>query len=155
MEKLFIFTDGAARGNPGEAGAGIHIRDGQGVLLEKAVYLGTATNNVAEYLAFLIGLREAAALGGTRLSLHSDSELLVRQLQGRYRVKDAKLQPLFEKAKKALAGFTGYEISHIRREENREADRLANRAIDERSAADTGYLARAAKAAEADPGEPA
>jgi len=140
-KKLFIFTDGAARGNPGEARAGIYIRDEQDTLVEKAVYLGNTTNNMAEYLAFLIGLSEAAALGSACLCLHSDSELLVRQLQGRYRVKDKKLQPLFEKAKKALSGFPGYEISHIRREKNREADRLANQAIDERSAADKGFLA--------------
>jgi len=145
-KKLFIFTDGAARGNPGEAGAGIYIRDEQDTLVEKSVYLGNTTNNVAEYLAFLIGLSEAAALGGACLCLHSDSELLVRQMQGRYRVKDKKLQPLFEKAKKVLSEFPRYEISHIRREENREADRLANRAIDERSSADQGFLARSGSA---------
>ena len=130
ITKLYIYTDGAARGNPGEAGAGIYIRDSLKPLLEKSVYLGHTTNNVAEYMAFILGLKEAEKLGGKTLSLHADSELLVKQIKGAYKVRDKKMKILFDKAKKHLSTFLQYEISHIKREENRDADRLANEAID-------------------------
>ena len=130
IKHLYIYTDGAARGNPGESGAGIYIRDSLKPLLEKAVYLGHTTNNVAEYMAFILGLKEAEKLGGNILSLYADSELLVNQIKGTYKVKDKKLKVLFDKAKKHLSEFIQYEIFYIKREENRDADRLANKAID-------------------------
>lgn len=130
IKHLYIYTDGAARGNPGEAGAGIYIRDSLKILLEKGVYLGHTTNNVAEYIAFILGLKEAEKLGGNILSLYADSELLVNQIKGTYKVKDKKLKLLFDKAKKHLSKFIQYEIFYIKREENRDADRLANKAID-------------------------
>ena len=136
IKQLYIYTDGAARGNPGEAGAGIYIRDSLNPVLEKSVYLGHTTNNVAEYMAFILGLKEAEKMGAKTLSLYADSELLVNQIKGTYKVKDKKLKLLFDKAKKHLSKFIQYEISHIKREENRDADRLANEAIDFKSGFD-------------------
>jgi ribonuclease HI len=126
-------VDGAARGNPGKAGCGAVILDEKGeVIKELCRYLGHATNNVAEYEALLLGLDEVFRLGQRRIKVQSDSELLVRQLNGRYRVKDEKLQKLYMKAMALLREFESYSILHIPREQNRLADRLANRAIDER-----------------------
>lgn len=132
-KKLYIYTDGAARGNPGEAGAGIYIRNAVGPLVEKSIYLGFTTNNVAEYSAFIFGLKEAQRLGGERIALFSDSELLVKQLKGEYRIKDKKLKILAEKAKSWLNHFRDYELSHIPRNKNKNADLLANKAIDQKN----------------------
>ena len=130
IKRLYIYTDGAARGNPGKAGAGIYIRDSSELLLEKSIFLGYTTNNVAEYIAFILGLKEAEKVGGNILSLYTDSELLVNQIKGIYKVKDKKLKVLFDKAKKYLSRFIQYEIFHIKRAENSHADRLANEGID-------------------------
>ncbi|HEY2988039.1 MAG TPA: ribonuclease HI family protein [Candidatus Binatia bacterium] len=127
-----LMVDGASRGNPGEAGCGAVIFDDTGkTVRELCRYLGRATNNVAEYAALLMGLEEVLRLGAMRLRVESDSELLVRQLNGVYRVKDEKLRRLHERAQELLRRLDSYRIIHVRREFNRIADRLANQAIDE------------------------
>ena len=125
-------VDGAARGNPGEAGCGAAICDEQGVVVEElSRYLGHATNNVAEYQALLIGLEALLKSGRKRVRVQSDSQLLVRQLNGEYRVKDEKLRRLFQRAINLLRQFESYRIVHVPREQNKIADRLANKAIDD------------------------
>ncbi len=125
-------VDGAARGNPGEAGCGAIIFDETGVVLkELSRYLGHATNNVAEYEGLLMGLEGVLRLGGKVLQVQSDSQLLVRHLNGLYRVKDDKLRRLYQKALGLLHQLEAYRIIHVAREQNRLADQLANRAIDE------------------------
>ena len=127
-----IHTDGASRGNPGPAGLGVAIFRADGQVLERlSRYIGQATNNVAEYRALLLALERAEALGLTDVAFYSDSELLVRQLQGRYQVKHPALRPLFAEAKARMARFRHAEIHHVPREANAEADVLANRGIDE------------------------
>ena len=131
-EEWLLQVDGASRGNPGEAGCGAVIYDGAGrVVRELCCYLGRVTNNVAEYQGLLMGLDEALRLGVTRLRVESDSELMVRQLNGVYRVKHEKLIPLFHQATALLRRLDACHIIHVRREHNRVADELANRAIDE------------------------
>ena len=130
---LRLHVDGASRGNPGEAGFGVHVTDPQGSEVAGLYgYLGKATNNVAEYQALLHGLRFALARGASTVEVFSDSELLVRQLEGRYRVKNAGLQPLYREAQALIARFARARVSHVPREKNREADALANRAVDEK-----------------------
>jgi ribonuclease HI len=130
-EEWLLMVDGAARGNPGEAGCGAVICDETGTVRQELCrYLGKATNNVAEYEGLLMGLEAVLRLGGSRLKVQSDSELLVRQLNGLYRVKDEKLKPLYQRAMALLQRFESYRIIHVRREQNQQADRLANRAID-------------------------
>lgn len=131
--KYILYTDGAARGNPGPAGAGAFIcgEDGS-VVAEVAEYVGETTNNVAEYKALLAGLRKLVELGAQDIEVRADSELMVRQLNGAYRVKHPNLKPLFSEAVALLKKIPRYSIKHVRREENEEADHLANRAIDER-----------------------
>lgn len=129
---LKLWTDGAARGNPGPAGAGAYLCDRGGKTVEELCeYLGLQTNNVAEYRALLLGLKKALELGADEIEVLADSELMVRQLNGEYRVKNEGLRPLFQEAVRLLKGFKKYSISHVDREDNKEADRLANRAIDE------------------------
>ena len=128
---LMLFTDGASRGNPGEAGAGIAIYDEQGnELAGTGQYLGKCTNNEAEYRALLLGLAECSRFGRGRLKLHLDSELIVKQIRGEYKVKHPNLQPLYQEAMKRLTGFASFSITHVRREKNSRADELANQAID-------------------------
>lgn len=130
---LRLHVDGASRGNPGEAGFGVHVTAADGREVASLFgYLGKATNNVAEYQALLHGLRFAIARGATAVEVFSDSELLVRQLEGRYRVKNAGLVPLHREAQGLLARFARARVSHVPRERNREADALANRAVDEK-----------------------
>lgn len=127
-----LFTDGAARGNPGPAGAGVMLRDPAGAeVATLAEYLGSLTNNEAEYKALLLGLELARRHGARELVVHMDSELIVRQLAGRYRVKAEHLKPFFERARKELSGFDRASVLHVRREQNRDADLLANRGVDE------------------------
>jgi ribonuclease HI len=129
---LRLFTDGAARGNPGPAGLGLVLEDDQGMRLWGGHrYLGTATNNQAEYLALIEGLQEAARWKPDRLEIYLDSQLVVEQLAGRYRVKNPELRPLHARALALLGGFADSAVSHVPREKNRGADALANRAIDE------------------------
>jgi ribonuclease HI len=123
--------DGASRGNPGPASYAVVIRDPGGkVVLELAKKFGRDTNNVAEYYALLAALDYATTHGITALRIRSDSELLVRQMQGRYRVKSADLKPLQERASKLSRQFAYFAIEHVPREENRDADALANMALD-------------------------
>ena len=124
-------VDGAARGNPGPASAGVVIESPGGEVLRRAGrLLGRATNNEAEYLALLIGLDEARKLGATEIDVLTDSQLLAFQLDGRYRVKAANLIPLFQKAKRTLGEFARFSVTHVPRKENAEADRMANVALD-------------------------
>ncbi|MBI2865658.1 MAG: ribonuclease HI family protein [Chloroflexi bacterium] len=130
--RLVVHTDGAARGNPGPAGIGAAIFDSSGNLVDSlAKAIGQATNNRAEYLAMIEGLQAALRLGADEVIVRSDSELIVRQLTGRYAVKSADLRPLFEAATNLLRRFRRYQILHVPREQNRTADALANKAIDE------------------------
>ena len=131
MAKLTVNVDGGARGNPGPAAIGVVVRGPGGEVLEEAgERIGRATNNVAEYRALLLGLELAAAQGATELELIGDSELVVRQIEGRYKVKDAGLRELHGKAKRALGAFDRWSIRHVRRAENGDADRLVNQALD-------------------------
>lgn len=129
---LTIYTDGASRNNPGEAGAGVYIlRDG--VLIDRiARYLGVTTNNIAEYKAAILGLERAVQLGAKYVKLFADSELLVKQLNGQYRVKNEGLKPLHVKACKLIAQIGNVEVQYIPRAQNKEADALANTAIDKK-----------------------
>ena len=134
-QTLILYTDGASRGNPGEGGVGVVLTDLEdNIVLEEKLYLGECTNNQAEYRALILGLEEAKTLKPSKLVIRADSELLVRQLQGLYKVKNEGLQPLYLKAMKLLKGFSSLKIEHIPRERNKKADKLANRAIDEKEA---------------------
>lgn len=127
-----LYTDGAARGNPGPAGAGALLLDPEGeVIAELWRPLGRATNNVAEYEALILGLEEAKARGITAIDVRMDSMLVVRQMQGRWRIKHPGLRPLAVRAGALLTSFPERRIEHVRREDNARADELANRAIDE------------------------
>ncbi|MEE8574021.1 MAG: ribonuclease HI family protein [Thermodesulfobacteriota bacterium] len=129
--KYILNVDGASRGNPGPAGAGAIIKDPDGnVVRELRRNLGTVTNNVAEYEALILALEEAASIGCTDLSVFADSELMVKQINGLYKVKNEGLKGLYAIAKKFIETFDSFEIAHVRREFNGEADRLANEAID-------------------------
>lgn len=132
--KLVIYTDGAARGNPGPAGIGVVIKNDKGeVLQEISSFLGQATNNVAEYTALITALEKAVALNAREVQVFTDSELVVKQIKGEYRVKNEGLKPLYQKAKKLIGQLDGFTITHVPRDKNSEADRLANRGIDEES----------------------
>ncbi|MDY7010601.1 MAG: ribonuclease HI family protein [Planctomycetota bacterium] len=128
---VLINIDGGARGNPGPAGAGVVIQsaDDGTVLFEGGFFLGEATNNVAEYQALLEALPAARKLGAESVEVCSDSELLVRQMNGRYRVKNAGLKPMFDRACRMRKKFSNFSIRHVRREENTLADKLVNQAI--------------------------
>ncbi len=131
--ELQLFTDGASRGNPGEAGAGAVIQNSQGEeLLACGEYLGQCTNNVAEYKALILGLKKIQEMDGRQVAVFMDSELIIRQLQGRYKVKNANLKPLFDQAKQLLNSLDTYRVAHIPREKNKRADELANEGIDNR-----------------------
>jgi ribonuclease HI len=129
--KLVVNVDGGARGNPGPAAIAAVVQDaGGGVLEERGETIGRATNNVAEYRALLLGIERAAALGATELELVGDSELVVKQVRGEYKVKDATMRELHSQVKEALKDFETWSIRHVRRERNAEADRLVNEALD-------------------------
>lgn len=132
--RILIYTDGAARGNPGLAGLGAILRDAATgeVLAELARFLGVRTNNYAEWTAVEDALREALRLGATHVDLRMDSELVARQISGRYRVKHADLKPIHARVMEMLGQLTGYSVGHVPRELNKDADRLSNVAIDER-----------------------
>lgn len=130
MNKVLIYSDGASKGNPGDAGIGVVISDEKGrVIREVAEYIGKQTNNVAEYSALIRGLKEAADLGATQVAICTDSELLARQLTGVYKVKAPNLKPLFEQAVMILRAFERVTISHVVRELNKRADELANEGV--------------------------
>jgi ribonuclease HI len=127
-----LWTDGAARGNPGPAGIGAILKSTSGeVLYTGSEFLGHTTNNVAEYKAVLLGLAGALSRGIAHIEVRADSELLIKQLKGEYRVKSPGLRPLFEEARRLIARFESVKLTHIRRELNGEADRLANQGIDQ------------------------
>jgi ribonuclease HI len=128
---MVVNVDGGARGNPGPAAVGVVLRNGGGQVVEElGKRIGSATNNVAEYRALLLGIERARELGATELELIGDSELIVRQVKGEYKVKDAALRELHTQVKTALAPFESWSIRHVRREANAEADRLVNETLD-------------------------
>ena len=132
MPRYILYTDGASRGNPGPSGAGAFITTSSGeIVAEIAEYIGETTNNVAEYRALLAGLEKLVTLGAQEVEIRADSELMVRQIQGRYRVKHPNLQPLYQEALGLLKKIGRYSVHHVLREKNKDADRLANLAIDE------------------------
>ncbi len=129
--RLVVNVDGGSRGNPGPAAIGVVVSSPEGEILDElGETIGDATNNVAEYRALLRGIEHATELGGTELELIGDSELVVKQVRGEYRVKDAGLKPLHAQVKAALAGLGSWSIHNVPREQNAEADRLVNEALD-------------------------
>jgi ribonuclease HI len=127
-----INIDGGSRGNPGPASYGVVIRDGGGEIVAKLKkYIGRMTNNVAEYYGLIAALDYAESHGVRAIRIESDSELLVKQMRGLYKVKSEDLRPLFERAQKMSKTFDSFRIEHVYREQNREADALANEALDE------------------------
>jgi ribonuclease HI len=129
--QLVVNVDGGARGNPGPAAiaAVVATADGE-VLEERGERIGAATNNVAEYRALLLGIERARELGASEVDLIGDSELVVRQIRGEYRVKDTGLRSLHSQAIDALEGFEAWSIRHVPREDNAAADRLVNEVLD-------------------------
>ena len=131
-----LFADGGSRGNPGPAASAAVLLSPHGDLLEEiGAYLGVATNNVAEWTALVLGLEAAAKRGIRRLAVRLDSELVVKQLNGEYRVKHAGLQPLYAQARRLLREFAEVEIRHVPRKENKLADGLVNRLLDQEAPA--------------------
>lgn len=128
---ITAYCDGGSRGNPGPAGYGVFIQGPGGeTLAELSEFLGRATNNVAEYQGLLAALDYALSSGHARLKVVADSELLVKQIQGRYKVNSPDLRPLYEEAKRRIARLGGFRIEHVLRGKNKQADRLANLAMD-------------------------
>jgi len=129
-KRLTIYVDGASRGNPGPAAVGVVIKDEKGVTALKLSYsIGRATNNQAEYTALITSLQEAMKLGADQVYINTDSQLMAEQINGHYRVRNAHIKPLFEKAMQLLTAFQYYSIDHIPRDLNSEADALANEAL--------------------------
>ena len=128
--KITAWIDGAARGNPGPAGYGVYMKTEHGDLIEISGFLGATTNNVAEYSGLLDALRMAAEVGAREVEIISDSELLVKQMLGVYRVKHPNLVPMHAEAKAMVRKFARFGIRHTLRAGNKDADRLANRAVD-------------------------
>ncbi|MBI4188589.1 MAG: ribonuclease HI family protein [Chloroflexi bacterium] len=130
VERAIIFTDGASRGNPGPAAIGVLIRDEQGRLMATVSQaIGTATNNQAEYRAMIAALEKAIGLGVRQVEVYSDSELLVKQINGQYRVKNESLKSLYQRVKLLQGQLDAFTLKYVPREQNREADRLANNAL--------------------------
>ncbi|HKH63999.1 MAG TPA: ribonuclease HI family protein [Solirubrobacterales bacterium] len=131
MSRVTVNVDGGARGNPGPAAIGVVLRNGDGSVVEEVgETIGEATNNVAEYRALLRGIELAAGRGAEEVELIGDSELVVRQVEGRYKVKNAGMKELHAEVKRALRGFDSWSIRHVRRADNADADRLVNEALD-------------------------
>jgi ribonuclease HI len=129
---VVVHVDGGARGNPGPAAIAAVVTSPDGSLLsEKGVYIGEATNNVAEYRALLLGLELASKLGARQVDVINDSELVARQIGGQYKVKHAGLRPLFIETMRELREFDGWTVRNVRREQNERADKLVNAALDE------------------------
>ena len=132
-QQVDLFTDGGSRGNPGPAGAGFVMKDAQGgTIVSRGIFLGQTTNNVAEYTAVLKGLAAAKAMQAESVRLFSDSQLLVRQINGQYKVKSDNLKQLYAECMGLLTAFGSWQAIHIPREQNAEADAMANRAMDKR-----------------------
>lgn len=130
MSRLTVNVDGGSRGNPGPAAIGVVVRESGEVIAEVGEKIGETTNNVAEYKALLKGIELAAAHGASELELLGDSQLVVRQVEGRYKVKNAGMKELHAEVKRALRDFDSWSIRHVRRAENADADRLVNEALD-------------------------
>jgi ribonuclease HI len=131
VERVTVHVDGGARGNPGPSAVAAVASDGAGQeLAERSAYIGEATNNVAEYKAVLLGLDLARELGATKVDVVNDSELVARQIEGRYKVKNAGLKPLYLEAMENLRGFDAWSVTSVRRESNERADELVNEALD-------------------------
>ncbi|GAG06205.1 unnamed protein product, partial [marine sediment metagenome] len=129
-EEITAYTDGGSRGNPGPAAAGFVLTDTMGAQLQaEAFFLGKTTNNVAEYTAIIKALEAAKGLGGKKVMVFSDSELLVRQLNGQYKVKSEQVRPLYKQATALINEFESCKVRHIAREKNKEADKLVNQAL--------------------------
>jgi len=129
--RITIFADGGSRGNPGPAASGAVLTDESGeVVAEIGTFLGIATNNVAEWTGLITGLEGALELGATDVTVRLDSELVVKQLSGQYRVKHPGLIPLHAKAKTLLRKFASHDIGHVRREKNKAADAVVNQTLD-------------------------
>ena len=131
---IHAFTDGASRGNPGESGIGVILRTSEGIVLQSMCgYIGRTTNNIAEYTALLVCLKAAAGFDCSELIVHSDSELMVRQLNGQYKIRNENLKKYFQQAQSILqkAEYRA-AFRHVMREQNSEADALANRGIDQK-----------------------
>lgn len=132
LSRVRVYSDGAARGNPGPSGAGAVLVEPNGQVVDRlGKYLGIQTNNYAEYMGLLIGLRRARELGVREVEVFADSELMIRQLGGRYQVKSPSLRPLYEEALKLLNDFSRVKLVHVPRDMNAAADEMSNRAIDE------------------------
>ena len=130
IKRVVVWTDGASLGNPGLAAIGVTIKDEQGRLLARISQgIGRTTNNQAEYRAIIASLEEATRLGARQVDVNSDSELVVRQINGEYRVKNTALQPLHHQAKQLAAQLNSFTITHIPRQQNTEADNLAKIAL--------------------------
>lgn len=128
---MTFYIDGASRGNPGKAAIGIVIMNSQGQIIDELKrYIGETTNNMAEYQALIEALTEGRRVGATKVQVFSDSELMVRQLNGIYKVKDAKLLDLYKEAKHLISDFEDFKIDHVTRDKNSRADALANEALD-------------------------
>jgi len=148
--------DGGSRGNPGPASYGVVVRDAKGEIVAKLKkYIGRATNNVAEYYGLIAALDYAQAHAIRALHIESDSELLVKQMRGQYKVKSEELRPLFERAKKMSATFDSFGINHVYREQNQDADALANEALDETAGTPAGGGAMRAKSTDGKAAAPA
>lgn len=131
MDRVTVHVDGGARGNPGPSAVAAVASDGSGQeLAERSAYIGETTNNVAEYKAVLLGLELARELGAAKVDLVNDSELVSRQIEGRYKVKNAGLKPLYLEALESLRGFEAWTVTSVRRESNERADELVNEALD-------------------------
>lgn len=130
--RLGIYIDGASRGNPGPASVGIVLQNASGKMVKEfRRYIGVETNNVAEYTALEDALKLAAKMGATSVKVHSDSQLLVRQMTGAYRIKNDRLAGFLMRINRKRGEFKNFEIVHVRREQNKRADKLANMALDE------------------------
>jgi ribonuclease HI len=131
MKRVIIHTDGGSRGNPGPAACGAFLTAEDGtVLKEHGRYLGTQTNNYAEYMAIIDGLEHAKELGAEEVDMYMDSELAVKQLNGEYRVKNPGIAALFMRVHNLRLSFKKVRFTHVRREKNKDADRLVNEALD-------------------------
>jgi len=139
-------VDGGSRGNPGPAAYGVVVRDPRGEIVARLKkYIGNNTNNVAEYFGLIAALDYAQNHGIRALRIESDSELMVKQMRGQYKVKSEELKPLFERAKKMSQTFESFRISHVYREQNKEADALVNQALDETSGPGAASTAKTGK----------
>jgi ribonuclease HI len=132
MKRAVFYSDGASKGNPGRAGIGVYLECGSH-RLEVSEYIGIQTNNIAEYAALVRGLEEARRLNAEEVNAYLDSELLVKQIKGQYRVKNKGLLPYYEKAVRLIGSFKRFSISHVPRSQNKKADQLSKEAASETS----------------------